>query len=59
MRQSVFASDFDFYKLRVYPGDTIVVPEKIVHPSIVSQFMMLSQLLSQSSIGAVEASQLK
>ena len=57
--QSIFASDFDFYKLRLYPGDTVVVPEKTVHPSLLSQFIMMSQLLSQSSVSAMAANQLK
>lgn len=57
--QSIFASDFDFYKLRLYPGDTVVVPEKIVHPSFMSQFMMWNQFLSQSSVSAMAAGQLK
>jgi protein involved in polysaccharide export with SLBB domain len=57
--QSIFAADLDFYKLRLYPGDTVVVPEKAVHPSLMSQFMMWSQFLSQSSVSAVAAGQLK
>jgi protein involved in polysaccharide export with SLBB domain len=57
--QSIFASGSDFFKLRLYPGDTVVVPEKIVHPSLLSQFMMMSQFLSQSSVSAMAANQLK
>jgi len=57
--QSIFASDSAFDKLRLYPGDTVVVPEKAVHPSLMSQFMMMSQFLSQSSVSAMAANQLK
>jgi protein involved in polysaccharide export with SLBB domain len=58
-RQSVFASDFDFYKLRLYPGDTVVVPEKNVHPSAMNQFLIWTQFLSQFSLSALEVDLLK
>ena len=49
----------DLNKLRLYPGDTIVVPEKDVHPSLTNQLMVWSQFLSEFSLSAVEASALK
>jgi len=49
----------DFKKLRLYPGDAIVVPEKDVHPSNLNQIMMWSQLASQASLSALEVGTLK
>jgi protein involved in polysaccharide export with SLBB domain len=45
--------------LHLYPGDTIVVPEKDVRPSLTNQLMVWSQFLSEFSLGALEASSLK
>jgi protein involved in polysaccharide export with SLBB domain len=49
----------DFKKLRLYPGDAIVVPEKDVHPSNLNQIMIWSQLASQASLSALEVGTLK
>jgi len=49
----------DFKKLRLYPGDAIVVPEKDVHPSSLNQIMIWSQLASQASLSALEVGTLK
>jgi hypothetical protein len=49
----------DLSRLRLYPGDTIVIPEKDVHPSVTNQLMVWSQFLSEFSLGALEAISLK
>jgi polysaccharide biosynthesis/export protein len=49
----------DFGKLRLYPGDAIIVPEKDVHPSALNQIMIWSQFMSQLSLSALEAQSLK
>ena len=50
-RQSLFAgSEFD--NVRLYPGDTIVVPEKMVRPSALRELAMWTQLMSQASLSA-------
>ncbi|HUN83649.1 MAG TPA: SLBB domain-containing protein [Terracidiphilus sp.] len=43
-----------FRDLRLHPGDSIVVPEKQIRPSALSQALAWSQALSQSSITAAE-----
>ena len=48
---SIFASS-DFQQTRLYPGDTIVVPEKLVGPSAIRQLMNMTQILSQASLTA-------
>lgn len=50
--QSVFASS-SFDRLRLYPGDTIIVPEKNVHPSTLSQILGWSQFMSGYSTDAL------
>ena len=50
-KQSVFASS-GFDELRLYPGDTIVVPEKMVRPSSLRELMNWTQLMSQFSLSA-------
>jgi len=57
MGNSIFTDDFE--KLRLYPGDAVVVPEKDVHPSGLNQLMIWSQFLTQLSFTALEANQLK
>jgi protein involved in polysaccharide export with SLBB domain len=57
MGHSIFEDDFK--KLRLYPGDAIIVPEKDVHPSNLNQIMLWSQLASQASLSALEVGTLK
>jgi protein involved in polysaccharide export with SLBB domain len=57
MGKSLFEADLS--KLRLYPGDAIVVPEKDVRPSGLNQLMLWTQFLSQLSLNAVEFSVLK
>jgi len=49
----------DFYKLRLYPGDAVVVPEKDVHPSLMNQLMIWGQFMSALSLSAAEVELLK
>lgn len=42
----------EFNDLHIYPGDTIVVPEKIIKQSALYGFTNLSQLFSQFALGA-------
>lgn len=56
--QSIFASS-SFDKLRLYPGDSIVVPEKNVRPSTLSQILGWSQFISGYSMDALLANSLK
>ena len=57
MDKSIFTDDFD--KLRLYPGDALVVPEKDIRPSGLNQLMIWSQFLTQMSLTAFEANALK
>jgi polysaccharide biosynthesis/export protein len=57
MGNSIFESDF--VKLRLYPGDAIIVPEKDYHASNLNQLMVWSQMLSQLSITSLEVGVLK
>lgn len=57
MGRSVF--DSDFKKLRLYPGDAIVVPEKEIHPSTLNQLMAWSQFMSQLSLNALAVNAIK
>ena len=41
-----------FIKLRLYPGDTIVVPDKTLRPTALRGFLDWSQLFSQLALGA-------
>lgn len=50
-KQSIFASG-SFENVRLYPGDTIVVPEKMVRPSALREAAVWTQLMSQLSISA-------
>jgi len=52
--KSAWRSDFD--SLRIYPGDTIVVPEKTFRPSVLREVMEWSQLFSQFALGAASIS---
>jgi protein involved in polysaccharide export with SLBB domain len=48
--QSIFSSSFE--NVRLYPGDTIVVPEKNIGPGAWHEFLSWSQLFSQVALGA-------
>jgi hypothetical protein len=54
---SLFEADLG--KLRLYPGDAIVVPEKDVRPSGLNQLMIWTQFLAQLSLSSVEFSAVK
>ena len=54
---SIFSSGFDH--LHLYPGDTIVVPEKNIGAGALRSFMAWSQILSQLGLGAAAISVLK
>jgi len=42
----------NFEALRLNPGDSIIVPEKIIGPSLVKNFVNWSQIFSQLAFGA-------
>lgn len=46
----------EFKELRIYPGDTIVVPEKTFKPSALYGAMYWSQMFSQFALGAASLS---
>ena len=48
--QSIFSSGF--HDARLYPGDTIVVPEKKVGPGAMHEFLSWTQIFSQLALGA-------
>jgi protein involved in polysaccharide export with SLBB domain len=52
--RSAWRSDFD--DLRIFPGDTIVIPEKTFHPSALRGVMEWSQMFSQFALGAASIS---
>lgn len=52
--RSVWRSDFE--NLRIYPGDTIVVPEKTFKPSALRNVLEWSQMFSQFALGAASIS---
>jgi protein involved in polysaccharide export with SLBB domain len=52
--QSIFASS-SFDRLRLYPGDTIIVPEKIMRPSHIDEIMAWGQFASGISLSALAA----
>ncbi|MFY9854989.1 MAG: SLBB domain-containing protein, partial [Terracidiphilus sp.] len=49
-RRSIFSSGFQ--DARLYPGDTIVVPEKNVGPGAMHEFLSWTQIFSQLALGA-------
>jgi protein involved in polysaccharide export with SLBB domain len=55
--QPVFASGFD--RLRLYPGDSIIVPEKGVGPGAMREFLSWTQMFSQFALGAAAISVIK
>jgi protein involved in polysaccharide export with SLBB domain len=50
MAHSPWGNDFD--KLRMFPGDTLVVPDKTLKPSLLRGVLDWSQLFSQFALGA-------
>jgi hypothetical protein len=46
----------EFNDLPMYPGDTIVVPEKTFKPSVLYGIMNWSQMFSQLALGAASLS---
>jgi hypothetical protein len=46
----------EFAHLRLFPGDTIVVPDKSVKPSALRGFLALTQVFSQVMYGVAAAS---
>ncbi len=55
--QSIFSSGFN--NVRIYPGDTVVVPEKNIGPGAMREFLSWSQMFSQLALGAAAVSVLK
>jgi len=55
--QSIFAAGFD--NIRLYPGDTIVVPEKNVSPGAMREFLSWTQVFSQLALGAAAINVIK
>ncbi len=56
--QSIFYSS-DFEKLHLYPGDTIVVPEKNIGPGALREFLSWTQVFSQVALGAAAINVMK
>jgi protein involved in polysaccharide export with SLBB domain len=56
-KQSVFSSGFE--DERLYPGDSIIVPEKRIKPGPMSAFLAWSQMFSQFALGAAAINELK
>ena len=46
----------EFYRLKLSPGDTIVVPDKTIKASALRGLLDCSQVISQFTFGAVAAS---
>jgi polysaccharide export outer membrane protein len=42
----------NFNNVRINPGDTIVIPEKLIKPSLIRQVIDYSQIFSQFALGA-------
>jgi polysaccharide export outer membrane protein len=55
--QSFFSSGFN--NVRLYPGDTVIVPEKNVGPGAMRAFLSWSQMFSQLALGAAAIDVLK
>ena len=49
----------NFYNFAVYPGDTIVVPEKPVRPTLLREVIDYSQVFSQFALGAAAINVIK
>ena len=56
--QSIFSSS-GFEKLHLYPGDTIVVPEKNIGPGALREFLSWTQVFSQVALGAAAINVIK
>jgi protein involved in polysaccharide export with SLBB domain len=56
--KTVWSSDV-FESLRMNPGDTIMVPEKMIKPSAMRGFSDWTQIFSQFALGAAALSELK
>jgi protein involved in polysaccharide export with SLBB domain len=52
--KSAWGNDFD--RIRLNPGDTIVVPDKAIKPSALRSFMYISSFFSQIMFGVAAAS---
>lgn len=50
MSKGLWGNEFD--QVRIYPGDSLVVPEKILKPSALYGLMNWSQVFSQLALGA-------
>ena len=46
----------EFFRLRLYPGDTIIVPEKTIKPSALRGLIDWTQIFSQLAFGAAAIS---
>jgi hypothetical protein len=55
--KSIFSSGFE--NTRLYPGDSVIVPEKRIKPGPMSAFMAWSQMFSQYALGAAAVNVLK
>jgi protein involved in polysaccharide export with SLBB domain len=55
--KSNFSSGFE--NTRLYPGDSVIVPEKHIKPGSMSAFMAWSQMFSQYALGAAAVNVLK
>ena len=49
----------NFRSLPIYPGDTIVVPQKLYRPSKLLGVLQYSQLFSQLALGAASINVIK
>jgi protein involved in polysaccharide export with SLBB domain len=49
----------EFFHLRLYPGDTIIVPEKTIKQSVLRSFLDWTQIFSQLALGAAAINVLK
>lgn len=56
-KKSIFSSGFE--NTRLYPGDSVIVPEKHIKPGPLSAFMAWSQMFSQYALGAAAVNVLK
>jgi len=55
--KSIFSSGFD--NTRLYPGDSVIVPEKHIKPGPMREFLAWSQMFSQLALGAAAIDVLK
>jgi protein involved in polysaccharide export with SLBB domain len=49
----------NFNNLRVYPGDSIIVPEKTFKPGALFELIQYTQLFSQFALGALALKELQ